>query len=636
MAAGACDAAGSLCEDSVKRGLVVTVAVLAGFVVCGATWFSLPLLQDRRQSAADDVSTRLERARRLLYKYDPGLTRKSLLLERLSHTGVDVDVEDPAALADAAADEYQAIHERLWDSFQPVDLRNGRASNAKASYGNLEGQIRKGIRARKDQVAENDRWLDKALAAVDKALAATDRDVPPATYAEAHRLKGVILYGMGIARWLGAQAKRREAQPLREQLRSLAVTVADLKAATSTFADREIEQRIEELEARAERADEALQNDRHELDGLDTVIADLESRLVQATSRRNLARDAMDEMLDRGIDFSNADGAAALRSELLEQNGRFREAEREVAVLMSGSYTSAKLDRPGDYLAGHYVEDGSPDNLSVEYGLLHYRDARAALNARIQVQTTALETLKSEELERLNEMKETFQQDQDRATDRVADAMAKAGETYDELNRAESEAFALEEQALARLEDSAVACQRAADAERSWVEDARDRTRGVSSDAKQRSAFAKRLNDEWMTGHIQAQAADARLAKAWIHYGRYTAYKQTADILKSVVGIIKLNEVDLEDLRTKVVAAHDAGVDEITKSLSVLEKAHRSAEHHWTITAEAAGAQYMYALFGQPSGLSNAVTAYRSAVKGREDQKFAGTFVRRLRHLEKR
>lgn len=619
-----------------KRGLVVTVAVIAGFAVCGATWFSLPLLQDRRQSATDEVSTHLERARRLLYKYDFGLTRKSLLLDRLYETGVDVDVEDPAELADAAADEYQAIHERLWDSFRPVDLRSGLASDARASYGNLEGQIRKGIGARKDQMAENDRWLEEALAVVDEAIAATDRDVPPVTYAEAHRLKGVILYHIGIAEWLGAQAKRYHARPLRDRLRSLAIQVAHLKAATTAFADSEIEQRIEELKARADRADEALRNDRQELGGLDTVIADLESRLVQATSRRNTARDAMDEVLDRGIDFSNPDGAAALRSELLEQNRRFREAEREVAVLTSGSYTSAELDRPGDYLGGQYVEDGSPDNLSVEYGLLHYGDARAALNARIQVQTTALETLRSEDLERLNEMKEAFQEEEDRATDRVADAVAKAGETYDELNRAESEAFALEEDALARLEDSALVCQRAADAARSWVQDARDRTQGVSLEAKKRSAFAKRLDDEWMTGHIQAQTGDARIVKAWIYYGRYTAYKQTADVLKSVLDSIELNEVNLDDLRTKVEAAHDAGVDEISQTLSVLEKAHRSAERHWTITAQAAGAQYMLVLFGNASGLRGAVEAYRSAVKGREDRKFAEPFVQRLRRLENR
>jgi hypothetical protein len=52
--------------------------------------------------------------------------------------------------------------------------------------------------------------------------------------------------------------------------------------------------------------------------------------------------------------------------------------------------------------------------------------------------------------------------------------------------------------------------------------------------------------------------------------------------------------------------------------------------------AQEAGALYLLSMFGEPAYLDDAIAAYRSAVKGREDQKYAERFVTRLRRLEDR
>ena len=71
-------------------------------------------------------------------------------------------------------------------------------------------------------------------------------------------------------------------------------------------------------------------------------------------------------------------------------------------------------------------------------------------------------------------------------------------------------------------------------------------------------------------------------------------------------------------------------------AMAVLQEAHADADRHWTITAQAGGANYLLSLFGHPSYLDEAIEAYRKAVQGREDSRIAGKFVTRLRQLEGR
>lgn len=618
-----------------KPNPVAIIVSLAALAACGIAWLALPSLQEPQRAVNYEASLQLERARRLLAKYSVSLANKSLLLDRLYETGVDVDVEDPADLVAVAADDYQAHHEALWEEFQPTDWSE-HPRLARAGYGNLERQIREGINGRTAHLEENEQWLDDALDAIDEALSLSVGSASSRTYAEAYRLKGIILYHQGVATRLAAQAKRRDADPYRRELAALALDGATYQTRKSLVADSGLDEQILTLKAKVAESEALLEQDGEALANVDDTINDLEARLAAAQAQRNQARDAAESILTRGVDFSDPNGANSFRDELLRYDAVFREADRRVEALRAGTLPNAEIDFTGDLLSGRYLENGSPDNLTVEYGLTHYQNERGILAARIDKRQQAIDALQSNAIMRLERMKQTYQEEQDRAAQRMTEAVSAAQDKYAELNRLESEAFAIEEDAIELFEDAARASEEAADCADEWLRDAQDRTQGISPEARQRSAFAERSDDAWMRGHIIAQAADARLAKAWVYYDRYQAYSQTANTLETLTGSVALREADINDVRTKATEAHDAGIDEITEAMAQLHEAHSDAERHWTITAQAGGANYLLSLFGHPEYVGEAIEAYRKAVQGREDSKVAEKFVTRLRQLEDR
>ena len=199
---------------------------------------------------------------------------------------------------------------------------------------------------------------------------------------------------------------------------------------------------------------------------------------------------------------------------------------------------------------------------------------------------------------------------------------------YADLDRSDSEAFAVEDEALGLLDKAARTAKQASGFADDWIRDARVR-------ADQSPAFAKRVTDTWMGGHIAAQEADARLIAAWIGFDRFEAYTENAAILEKAA-TIAMKEVDPEAETAKASAARTAAVEQITQAMVVLKSAHRKLNEHWTLTAQAAGANYLMTLFGYQDYLADAIESYRNAVKGREDDRIAQPFADRLSRLEGR
>ena len=112
------------------------------------------------------------------------------------------------------------------------------------------------------------------------------------------------------------------------------------------------------------------------------------------------------------------------------------------------------------------------------------------------------------------------------------------------MTRLESEAFAIEEDALDDLEKAAKTAKLAAGNARSDLSNAGDRLGGVSLEARDKSAFSLRDKERWIGGHILAQVADARLGKAWIHYERYVAHSRNAVVLDKFGEMLQLREAD--------------------------------------------------------------------------------------------
>ena len=618
-----------------KADKITAIAFAATIGVCGIAWFYLPSLQVSQRKVDAEASLHLERARRLLHRYSADLAYRALVLNQLRDADVDVDIADSQALVEDAGDEYQERHTELWTAFAPNDWEQDPPRSVKPSYGNVAGQIRDGIKGRAALVAENGKLLKEALSEIEEALAVTSGSASANSHFEAGRLKGVIQYHRGLAERVRAGLKRAEAEGYRRRLVRLANRGVEWASSKTLVADSGIDDQIRRVNEKAAQAEGELNDDRKALAALNSTIGDLEKRLNAAQSRADQARAAMEKLERDGVDFSDPKGAETFGRRLTEQDSSYREALREVQSLEAGRLPKADIDASGDFLKGRYLENGSATNLTIEHGLAHYRNERVVLAAKVEGEQKGVADFRSD-LSRIEGIKSANEAAQTDAAQRIAETAPLAAEAYDELNRVESEAEVVEDAALKLLDQSVSASQQAAGGVDTWTGDAGKRTQNLKPEAKERSAYNARENDGWMAGHIAAQAADARLAKAWIHYDRFVAASQNADVLALVTKTLGLKEADPESERTKAAEARQAGIDEVTKAIEVLQKAHGKTDKHWTFVAQAAGTTYLLALFGQTDYVADAVEGYRNALKNRETEKYTEKLAARLKRLESR
>ncbi len=612
---------------------VVGGAAVTAVVVVGLGWFAPPMMQSARQAVESRTAVQVERARRLLHQYDPELAYRSLLAGQLVEQGVEVDPQQAAELADA----YQEIHASLWSAHQPVDLprsNRGVPTGTKANYGAIGGQIRDGLKDLAALASKNEKLLDEALDAVDDALNVTVGSESADADVEANRLKATALYYKALAVWQKAQLHRLEAAPLRRRLRETAIAAAETAASTKLVSDSRIEAPIAYLQEEIDNREAAGKEDQVVQAGLDQTIRQLEARVAAARLRRQEVTDSMGKLKHQGVNFADPKGAERFAIQLTALSEAYREAEREIHGLTRGTFPTARIDLSGDYLSGRYLESGGGEP-TIEHGVDHYRNERAVFQTRLDGAQADLEALRLD-LARLEGMKSSLEQRQAEAVKRLDELSTMLAETHGELNRIESEAFTFEESALKLLDQAAITVKQAGQHADEWVSQARQQLQTLSPAAQERSAFTSRQNDGWMVGFTAAQEADAWIARASVYYDRYRAAVEDMGLIASIPPGIELEEVDGDAEKAKASQAREAGVQDIKKALKVLEQAHAKSARSWTMGAQAAGAAYLLSLFDLPQYQTEALEAYRAAIKGREDQPASQPFLARISRLEKR
>ena len=618
-------------HSSSKLPVLVTIFALG---LTAAAWVFLPKLQSGQQQVESQGVVHVERARRLLDRYNADLAYRALVLEQLRDAEVGVDAKEAGDVAEKVGDEYQARHQELWTAFQPQDWKDGVGRPVKATYGNLASQIRDGVTARAELVKENAALLEDALRELGEALRIEAGGATGAEFAEALRLKGVALFHRGVAEQVAARVKRDEIEPLLSELDALANEAEQLKSMEGILAGSGIDEQIARTKEELKNAEGRVEAARGELAQLETTIRGLEQRLADAQSRVKSARLAMDQVRAAGVDFSNPQGANAFAQKLGEHDVLYRKALREAQELEAGSLPKAEIDITGDFLRGKYLE-GESRTLTVESGLNHYRGERVTLAAKLDREQAGMDAIR-DDLARLESGRKPYEAQQALAAQRLPDIEKQAAEAYEELSRVDSEAEAIEERGLKYLDQSVAASQQAATRADKWVSDGRERAEKFGAEAKERTAGHGRADDGWIAGFVGAQAADARAVKAWIFYDRFNAASRIATVLERLTNQIALREADIAAHRTKAQAAKEASEKEVELAMAVLEKAHKNSERHWTMTAQGAGITYLMVLLGHDDYLADAVEGYRNAIKGRETEPGAERFATRLRMLEAR
>ncbi len=612
----------------------LTAAVTAGGLIVGASvWLAPSALQDAKSAVRSDAAREVERARRLLHEYAADLPFNVMILNALDDEGIVVDTSD---ISDDLADAYQQIHESIWEAYRPNDFRGDSVRQATATYGNIAGDIDRGVRAQDRFIEDNDRLLDDAMAAVQQALAFSVGSETSRSYAEAGRLKGVIQYHQGQQDRSAAQLLRVEADRLRAKLVGFARTVAQLEAGKSPAQNEALDETESALSASLTEVDRLLADDQTHLSEADGRVADLSTRLASTRKRRDEARQTMEALRLDGADLSESDGVERFQRDMAGQDQIYREATREAHKLEFGAYSSATLDFPGEYLTARFVEDGANAELSREFGLVHFRQYQSVLAATMKAHQSRHDSLKTA-IEQIAGVRSS-QQATRRATDKqMRHAITVGGETYDQLRKLDSEAFAAEDDALLLFDQAAKNFSQAARNTDAWISEAQQAIQGLSQEARDQSAFAARTGDGWMSGQIAAQEADARLARAWIYADRHRAYEDLATTLGTVTDRLRLTEADVEAEHAKSQDSRDAAAEEIETAMSTLKRAHgKASEGNWTITAQAAGATYLMSLLGYDGYLSETIEGYRKALQGRETEPYAKVFSKRLAQLEDR
>ena len=612
----------------------LTAAVTAGGLFFGVSvWLMPSVMQDAKSAVQCDASRGVERARRLLHEYDATLPFNVMILNALDDEGISIDTDD---MSDDLADDYQEIHESIWDAYRPSDFRGDSVRPASAAYGRIAGDIDQGIREQDRFIEDNDRLLGNAMVAIQQALALSVGSESSRSYAEANRLKGVIQYHQGQRDRSAAQVLRVEVDRQRAMLIGFARSVAQLETGQSPAQNEALDETESALSAGLTEVERLLADDRARLRDVDGRVADLSKRLADARQRRDTARQAMKTLRLSGADLGDPNGIERFRMEMTKQDKTYRDAAREAHALEFGAYTSARLDFPGEYLTARFVEDRPTSVLSREFGLVHFRQEQAVLSATMEARQNRRDGLQTA-IDQIAGVRAS-QQATRRATDKqMRRAIALGGETYDRLRKLDSEAFAAEEDALLLFDQAAKSFSQAARNTDAWISEAQQATQGLSPEARDRSALAARTSDGWMSGHIAAQEADARLARAWIYADRYRAYEDQATSLATVADRLQLAEADAEAEQAKSRNSRDAAAEEVEAAMEALRRAHRKApEGNWTFTAQGAGVTYLMTLLGYDAYLPEAIEGYRKALLGRETEPYAKVFSKRLAELEDR
>lgn len=610
------------------------ILTLLIFAIGGAAmWFLSSAAADH--AVENEAGKKVERARRLLAAYDPSIAYQDVVIGELAASGAGLD--SAADLPDSASKAYQDAHSKLWASFTPTNwpgVDGGAPRQAPdPQYGNIDGEIDKGLGSHDDAVRRNEDVLDAAIRAADEALNVSVGGADARSYGEAHRLKAIALFHKGMS-------ERTKAVVIRQSAQSALDTIVSAGNASSAASGEQglremtqIEAKIEALRGKYAEADQDLSEAQAALRTLEATIDDFETRIADYKSRRAAARERIGQLQDQRADLSDPQGVEKYRQAMAAADREFRSADRAVQVLESGDYPNATIDSSGDYLIGRYVENGSFRNLTTESGLSRHQNDAAVLRMTIATLTEGRERMIAD-IRRLEALQDTLAAREDEASRQLRESGQRLSSAAEDFLAVDADAAEIEDGAIRILEQSAAASKQAANAVAAWVRDAGSATSGMSPAAQDASAFSQRSKAGWMGGHVAAQEADARLAIAGIHLVRYSSYTDLAAALEALPAGVQVSGVTAGELKERAQDEQDAGVDAVTSAIEVLKTAHRTSERHWTFVAQLAAANHMVALLGDESFRNDAIESLRNALKGREGEAYVARLEARLRALE--
>jgi hypothetical protein len=633
------------------RAIVVLTAVVVT-ALGGAAYLFAPALQSDERKLEARVGAGAEHARRILDQFNAELDAATAIVDESGVAGeltverVEAIVSDDHRDATAALQqESQRMQEMLKGAAnrirnldtQLAELDAGAevAPFPSTTLGSSPGQalstLKQGVQWRERAQKENRSRLSSALSEVGGALSATEGEASGSNSVTANRIKGIAHFQEGDAAAREAALARSAADGqlfvMQQAARALAAARTRSRITDTSQVGAAIATRQEELAAARAQRDTV----QARVDALAAEAADLEQRISGQEDIAQRARQRMEELEERGLDYALRDSAQRFAADYRPAAGAYRAAIREQHALRHGRLGNARIDDSGDLLAGGFVAATPGQDIEYVRGLDDVRADLAAAETELAGREMGL-TQVEDQLRDVQALREQFVATADRAQDAATDHQRNIADAYAAYRAQADKARAAEDAAIRKYKSAAsafTAAQRAGSTRVSNV------PTDLDPAAMERSPYALIQTDRWIGAEARSEAADASVWAALVWFERYTQLSQALAVLGEVNAQAPLGEFDRAALEQAAAEARDAGTQLAEDAVRDLETAARDLGSHWTVAASLAGANYVLSLFGNPQLRGLAIQNYLAVVKDREDNPDVRPFKRRLEQLQR-
>jgi chromosome segregation ATPase len=371
------------------RAIVVLTAVVVT-ALGGAAYLFAPALQSDERKLEARVGAGAEHARRILDQFNAELDAATAIVDESGVAGeltverVEAIVSDDHRDATAALQqESQRMQEMLKGAAnrirnldtQLAELDGGAevAPFPSTTLGSSPGQalstLKQGVQWRERAQKENRSRLSSALSEVGGALSATEGEASGSNSVTANRIKGIAHFQEGDAAAREAALARSAADGqlfvMQQAARALAAARTRSRITDTSQVGAAIATRQEELAAARAQRDTV----QARVDALAAEAADLEQRISGQEDIAQRARQRMEELEERGLDYALRDSAQRFAADYRPAAGAYRAAIREQHALRHGRLGNARIDDSGDLLAGGFVAATAGQDIEYVRGL---------------------------------------------------------------------------------------------------------------------------------------------------------------------------------------------------------------------------------------------------------------------------
>jgi len=631
------------------RAIVVLTAAIV-VALGGASWIFLPSLQSSQRKLDEEVGKSAERARRIVAQFNAEADAAAEVVQRaglttdLTPERIEAIVTEDHLPAQAALDAESArLQEmlkgsvsrarQLDDTFTTLDPGAQLTPISVPSFGNSAEAVKRDLsRAAQDReklISQNRSAVGKALAEVGQALSTQQGDAVGSDSFSANRLKGIALFQEAEASSRSAALHRQRVAQTLFELTSLARAHFAAESGNDLLDASDIAAAIQNRKASLSSLREQYHQAESGVRQLETQTVGLQAQIDEQDGIATRARQMMDELEARGLDYSQTDAAERFARDYGEAARAFRTAERRKHELRHGGLSNARIEATGDLVSGEFVPATSGGTIERVRGLQDIAGdlevARKDL-AGLAAQVDQLEA-QLREAEGLRKLFEQRQSDATALTRQIAERIAASHKAYLDAEAAATEA---EDLAIRKFADAAKAFNSAQRVQSAQVTNIPSE---LAPDALERSPYSLVQRSGFIGAEAKAEAADAELRAALVWHDRYDRLATAEAVLTDVDAGVSLAEWDSTVLTQRRTEARDQGLALAESATRSLESAARDLENHWTVAASIAAANYVMSLFDRPELRNLAIQNYNAAVQGREADPNVRPFKQRVDQL---